>query len=128
MPEARSATLIGLSLKRAQAPLQFRRLRLTSRLNLCAIPPPVQCGPGGDFYTPANILHGPVVFPWLSSSILVPIEASLLIPFIPDKGDGRQIRWYAPPLTLVTYLLTVGGYLNGYDPSVAGLQLVERVQ
>jgi len=69
-----------------------------------------------------------VVFPWLSASILFPISASLLIPFVPDKGDGKQIRWYALGIALVTFLLTVGGYLNGYDPAVAGLQLVERVQ
>ena len=69
-----------------------------------------------------------MAFPWLSASILFPISASLLIPFIPDKGDGKQIRWFALGIALVTFLLTVGGYLNGYDPAVAGLQLVERVQ
>jgi len=66
-------------------------------------------------------------FPWLSASILFPIAAALLIPFIPDPGDGKTIRWYALGIALVTFLLTVGGYLNGYDPAVEGLQLVERV-
>ena len=33
--------------------------------------------------------------PWLSLSILVPIVGALLVPFIPDSGDGKQIRWYA---------------------------------
>ncbi len=65
-------------------------------------------------------------FPWLSAAILFPIAASLLIPFVPDRGDGRSVRWYALAITLITFLLTVGGYLNGYDPSVEGLQLVER--
>jgi NAD(P)H-quinone oxidoreductase subunit 4 len=64
----------------------------------------------------------------LSASILFPIAAALVIPFIPDAGDGKRVRWYALGITLTTFLLTVGGYLNGYDPSVEGLQLVERVQ
>lgn len=66
-------------------------------------------------------------FPWLSAAILFPIASSLLIPFIPDEGDGRKVRWYALGVALTTFLLTVGGYLNGYDPSIEGLQLVERV-
>lgn len=70
----------------------------------------------------------PVVFPWLSASILFPIAASLLIPFVPDEGDGRKVRWYALGVALTTFLLTVGGFLNGYDPAEPGLQLVERVQ
>lgn len=65
--------------------------------------------------------------PWLSAAILLPIGASLLIPFVPDDGDGRKVRWYALGVALLTFLLTVGGYLNGYDPSSDGLQLVERV-
>lgn len=67
-------------------------------------------------------------FPWLSVSILMPIAAGLLIPFIPDPGDGKTIRWYALGVALVTFLVTAGAYLNGYDPSVAGLQLIERVE
>ena len=66
-------------------------------------------------------------FPWLSAAILLPIAAALLIPFVPDEGDGRKVRWYALGVALTTFLLTVGGYLNGYDPSIEGLQLVERV-
>jgi len=68
-----------------------------------------------------------VPFPWLSAAILFPIAAALVIPFIPDAGDGKRVRWYALGVTLTTFLLTVGGYLNGYDPAVEGLQLVERV-
>jgi len=67
-------------------------------------------------------------FPWLSVSILMPIVAGLLIPFIPDPGDGKTIRWYALGVALLTFLVTVGAYLNGYDPSEAGLQLIERVE
>ncbi|MCP9775339.1 NAD(P)H-quinone oxidoreductase subunit 4 [Cyanobium sp. WAJ14-Wanaka] len=67
-------------------------------------------------------------FPWLSASILFPIAAALVIPFFPDEGEGKQVRWYALAVALITFLLTVGGYLTGYDPSDPGLQLVERVQ
>ncbi len=67
-------------------------------------------------------------FPWLSVAILFPIAAALLIPFIPDQGDGRQVRWFALGVALVTFLVTVGAYLNGYDPAVEGLQLAERVE
>ena len=66
-------------------------------------------------------------FPWLSAAILFPIAASLLIPFVSDAGDGRRVRWYALGVALITFLFTVGGYLNGYDPADPGLQLVERV-
>ena len=34
-------------------------------------------------------------FPWLSAAILFPIAAALVIPFIPDAGDGKRVRWYA---------------------------------
>ena len=32
--------------------------------------------------------------PWLSLSILVPIVGALLVPLVPDKGEGKQVRWY----------------------------------
>ncbi len=66
-------------------------------------------------------------FPWLSFSILFPIVGSLLVPFIPDDGEGKQVRWYALAIALVTFLITIGAYLKGYDPSQEGLQLSERV-
>ncbi len=66
-------------------------------------------------------------FPWLSFSILFPIAGSLLVPFIPDKGEGKQVRWFALGIALTTFLITVFAYVNGYDPSEDGLQLVERV-
>jgi len=67
-----------------------------------------------------------VHFPWLSAAILFPIAAALLIPLVPDDGDGRKVRWYALGVALLTFLITVGGYLNGYDPAIEGLQLAER--
>ena len=65
--------------------------------------------------------------PWLSLAILFPIVASLIIPLIPDKGDGKVVRWYGLSITLITFLITVAGYLNGYDPSISDLQMSERV-
>ena len=69
----------------------------------------------------------PANFPWLSLSILFPIVGSLLVPFIPDEGEGKQVRWYALGIALITFLITVGAYLNGYNPSEEGLQMSERV-
>ncbi len=89
----------------------------------------------GAWIPQRRFLHSPqpdpaciVPFPWLSAAILLPIAASLLIPFVPDPGDGRSVRWYALGVSLTTFLITVAAYLNGYDPSVSGLQLAERVQ
>jgi NAD(P)H-quinone oxidoreductase subunit 4 len=70
----------------------------------------------------------PTVLPWLSLSILFPIAAALAIPFIPDAGDGKTVRWYALGVALITFLITAAAYLDGYDPSIAGLQLIERVE
>ncbi|AAP99219.1 NADH dehydrogenase subunit 4 [Prochlorococcus marinus str. SS51] len=66
-------------------------------------------------------------FPWLSLSILFPIAGSLLVPFIPDEGEGKQVRWYALFIALTTFLITVGAYLKGFEPAEEGLQLSERV-
>jgi len=66
-------------------------------------------------------------FPWLTISILFPIAGSFLVPFFPDKGEGKQLRWFALAIALVTFLITVAAYLNGYDPSQEGLQLSERL-
>ena len=67
-------------------------------------------------------------FPWLTLSILFPIAGSLLVPFFPDAGEGKQVRWYALGIALITFLITVGAYLKGYDPSQEGLQLSERIE
>ncbi len=66
-------------------------------------------------------------FPWLSASILFPIIGSFLVPFIPDKGDGKQVRWFALAIALLTFLITIGAYWKGYEPAQEGLQLAERV-
>ncbi len=66
-------------------------------------------------------------FPWLSLSILFPIVGAFLVPFIPDEGEGKQVRWFALGIALVTFLITIGAYLKGFDPSQEGLQLSERL-
>jgi len=69
----------------------------------------------------------PADFPWLSLSILFPIVGSLIVPFIPDKGEGKEVRWYALIIALITFLITVAAYFKGFDPSLEGLQLYEKV-
>jgi NAD(P)H-quinone oxidoreductase subunit 4 len=63
-------------------------------------------------------------FPWLTTIILLPIVASLLIPIIPDK-DGKTVRWYALIVGLVDFALIVGAFYTGYDFANPDLQLVE---
>ena len=64
--------------------------------------------------------------PWLSLSILFPI-AALGIPLLPDKGDGKVVRM----IWTINHVDHVSNYrcenLNGYDPSVSGLQMSERI-
>ncbi len=66
-------------------------------------------------------------FPWLSLSIFFPIIGALIVPFVPDEGEGKQVRWFALVIALATFLITVAAYLKGYEPSQEGLQLAERV-
>nr|YP_002048971.1 NAD(P)H-quinone oxidoreductase subunit 4 [Paulinella chromatophora]ACB42761.1 NAD(P)H-quinone oxidoreductase subunit 4 [Paulinella chromatophora] len=74
--------------------------------------------------TPASLAD----FPWLSVSILFPIVSALFIPFIPDKGDGKTIRWYALTITMLTCTEVIVAYFTAYDPKQSGLQLVEKVE
>ena len=64
--------------------------------------------------------------PWLSLAILFPIAAALFIPFLPDKD--KVVKWYSLGVTLTVFLITAAAYIYGYDPSVSGLQMSERVQ
>jgi NAD(P)H-quinone oxidoreductase subunit 4 len=63
-------------------------------------------------------------FPWLTTSILFPMLASLLIPFIPDK-DGKTVRWYALVVGLIDFAILVYAFYTQYDFSDPGMQLVE---
>jgi len=64
-------------------------------------------------------------FPWLTTTILFPIIAALLIPFIPDKGDGKTIKWYALTIGLINFIILVYAFYTQYDFSNPDLQLVE---
>jgi NAD(P)H-quinone oxidoreductase subunit 4 len=63
-------------------------------------------------------------FPWLTTIILFPIAASLLVPFIPDK-EGKTVRWYALIVGLLDFALIVYAFYSGYDFSNPDLQLFE---
>jgi NAD(P)H-quinone oxidoreductase subunit 4 len=63
-------------------------------------------------------------FPWLTTIILFPIAASLLLPIIPDK-DGKTVRWYSLIVGLIDFALIVYAFYSGYDFSNPDLQLVE---
>ncbi|HIK54764.1 MAG TPA: NAD(P)H-quinone oxidoreductase subunit 4 [Synechococcales cyanobacterium M55_K2018_004] len=63
-------------------------------------------------------------FPWLTTIILLPIVASLAIPFLPDK-DGRTVRWFALVVGLVDFAITVYAFYTQYDLASPDLQLVE---
>ncbi len=63
-------------------------------------------------------------FPWLTTIILFPIAASLLIPVVPDK-DGKTVRWYSLIVGLIDFALIVYVFYSQYDFAKPGLQLVE---
>ncbi|CCH64647.1 NADH dehydrogenase I subunit 4, Involved in photosystem-1 cyclic electron flow [Richelia intracellularis HM01] len=63
-------------------------------------------------------------FPWLTTIILLPVAASLLIPIIPDK-DGKAVRWYSLIVGLVDFAIIVVAFYTEYDFSNSDLQLVE---
>ena len=63
-------------------------------------------------------------FPWLTTTILLPIAAALLIPIIPDK-DGKTVRWYALSVGLIDFAIIIYAFYAGYDLNTPGLQLVE---
>ena len=65
--------------------------------------------------------------PWLSLSILFPIISAFIVPFFPDQGKGKEVRWFALGVALITFLITVGAYINGFDISNENVQLKESV-
>jgi NAD(P)H-quinone oxidoreductase subunit 4 len=65
-----------------------------------------------------------IQIPWLTAVILLPLIASVAIPFIPDK-DGKTIRWYALYVGLANLSLMIYGFWENYDLNVTNLQLQE---
>lgn len=63
-------------------------------------------------------------FPWLTTIVLFPLVASLLIPFLPDE-DGKTIRWYALIIGLIDFILIAVAFYLNYDIGNSSLQMVE---
>lgn len=63
-------------------------------------------------------------FPWLTTIILLPLVAALLVPLVPDEG-GKRLRWYALGVGVLDLALMVYAFYTHYDPSNASFQLVE---
>ncbi len=63
-------------------------------------------------------------FPWLTAIILLPLVASLAIPFLPDK-NGKIVRWYAVGVGFADFALMCYAFWKHYDASNPGFQLVE---
>lgn len=64
-------------------------------------------------------------FPWLTTIILLPLFAAMLVPLIPDQG-GKNLRWYAFGVGVVDLALMAYAFWTHYDPSIASFQLVEQ--
>ncbi|MEM6425228.1 MAG: NAD(P)H-quinone oxidoreductase subunit 4, partial [Cyanobacteria bacterium P01_C01_bin.73] len=62
-------------------------------------------------------------FPWLTTAILFPFIASLLIPLLPP--DSKTIRWYALVIGLIDFAIIVAAFYIGYEVGKPGLQLTE---
>jgi NAD(P)H-quinone oxidoreductase subunit 4 len=68
-------------------------------------------------------------FPWLTLLALLPAAAALVMPLLPagDGDDPRAPRLLAFGVLLVDLILMMWVFRQQYDPSLHGLQLVERV-
>ncbi len=63
-------------------------------------------------------------FPWLTTLIVFPLVASLLVPIIPDK-EGTKVRWYALGVGIADFVLMCYAFWQNYDVSTASLQMAE---
>ena len=63
-------------------------------------------------------------FPWLTAIILLPLIASLAIPFIPTK-EGKRIRTYVLGVGIIDFILMCYAFWNNYDPNSAEFQMSE---
>jgi NAD(P)H-quinone oxidoreductase subunit 4 len=63
-------------------------------------------------------------FPWLTTIILLPLVASLLIPVLPDKY-GKTVRSYALGVGLLDFGLIIYAFWQHYDFQNSGFQLAE---
>ncbi len=65
-----------------------------------------------------------IQFPWLTAIIILPLIASVVIPWIPDK-DGKTVRWYALSVGLANLTLMVYGFWEHYNLNDTQMQLQE---
>ena len=63
-------------------------------------------------------------FPWLTTIILFPLLAALVIPALPDQ-EGKTIRLYSLGVGLIELALTLVAFWQNYDLNNPELQLVE---
>ena len=63
-------------------------------------------------------------FPWLTTLVILPLLAILLIPFLPDR-NGQTLRWYALGIGFIEFSLILYTFANFYDLNQPGLQLAE---
>jgi NAD(P)H-quinone oxidoreductase subunit 4 len=63
-------------------------------------------------------------FPWLTTIILLPLVASLLIPILPNKY-GKTVKLYTLGVGLVDFALMVYAFWQHYDFQNSGFQLAE---
>lgn len=64
-------------------------------------------------------------FPWLTVLTLLPLVASLPIPFLPDKY-GKNVRSYALGVALTEFSLLIYTFWKHYDLADPGFQLVDH--
>ena len=67
-------------------------------------------------------------FPWLTFIIAFPIVMAFVVAFVPDKGDGKTIRWFALVVGLIDFAAIAYAFCTKYDYSNPGLQLVEKYE
>ncbi|MEB3172745.1 MAG: NADH-quinone oxidoreductase subunit M, partial [Cyanobacteriota bacterium] len=76
----------------------------------------------------ANLPGMAASFPWLSLIVLLPTAAALVMPLLPGDGsDPRLPRTVALLVLISDFVLMLLAFSRHYDPSLDGLQLVERV-
>jgi NAD(P)H-quinone oxidoreductase subunit 4 len=76
----------------------------------------------------ANLPAAAASFPWLSLIVLLPMAAALVMPLLPGDGsDPRLPRGVALVVLIADFVLMLLAFSRHYDPSLEGLQLVERV-
>jgi NAD(P)H-quinone oxidoreductase subunit 4 len=63
-------------------------------------------------------------FPWLTTIIVFPVFAGLLIPFLPGRGNNL-IRWYALSICLLDLILMTYVFANHYSLFNSNIQLYE---